>query len=72
MELKTGDIIQITDQGNKWYPCLLIVDEVRTWGVQAYITIPSSDGEPLGNAYYRIPNGQFVKVGTAEIVVGIA
>lgn len=71
-KIQKGDIIQITDQGNKWFPCLLIVDEVKSWGVQAYITMPRKDGEPLGNAYYRLQNGQFEKVGSAAIVAGIA
>lgn len=69
-ELKEGDIIQITDETNKWFPCLLIVSEVKSWGVQAYITIPKNDGTPLGNAYYRIENGKFEKVGSALLVAG--
>lgn len=67
-EIEKGDIIQITDEADKWFPCILVVDEVKTWGVQAYITIPRNDGEPLGNAYYRIENGKFEKVGSASIV----
>lgn len=67
--MNIGDIIQITHESHSWYPCLLIVDEVKEWGVQAYVIVPNSnDGtEPAGRAYNRIKNEDFVKVGTAEI-----
>lgn len=70
MEIEVGDIIQITDESNKWFPCLLIVSEVKSWGVQAYITIPKNDGTRLGQAYYRIENGKYEKVGSAILVAG--
>lgn len=65
-ELQKGDIVQITDTNNKWYPCLLVVDEVKAWGIQAYVSIPIEKG--VGDAYYRIENGKFNKVGRAIIV----
>jgi len=64
IELKKGDIIQITNDDDKWFPCLLIVDEVKNWGVQGYISIPLQ-----GAAYYRIKHEGFKKVGTAEFDV---
>ena len=69
-ELNEGDIIQITDESNKWYPCLLVISEVKPWGVQAYITIPSNDGKQPQNAYYRIENGKFEKIGVAALIYG--
>lgn len=68
--MNRGDIIQITDATHPWYPCLLIVDEVKAWGVQAYVTIPeSNDGSKAPSlAHNRIKDGQFEKVGTAVIV----
>jgi hypothetical protein len=68
-QIKRGDIIQITDEANRWYPCLLVVDEVKSWGVQAYLTVPTNDDEPNGNAFYRIENGKFEKVGQAVIAL---
>ncbi len=70
MKISTGDVIQITDKNDKWFPCLLIVDEVKGWGVQAYITIPTNDEKQNGNAYYRIEYGKFEKVGSAKILAG--
>ena len=62
-QIERGDIIQITDEGDGWYPCLLVVDEVKLWGVQAYLSIPNK-----GDAYYRIENGKFRVVGKAVII----
>lgn len=62
-ELQKNDIVQITDENNEWFACLLIVDEVKTWGIQGYIKIPRS-----GLSYYRIENGKFEKVGKAIFI----
>ncbi len=63
----TGDIIQITDNTHAWFPCLLIVSEVKQWGVVAYGIIPkSNDGsKPVELAFNRLSYGVFEKVGTA-------
>jgi len=63
--LEKGCIVQITDESDPWFPCLLIVDEVKSWGIQGYLTIPPN---ATGNAYYRIENGKFEFVGIAKIV----
>lgn len=68
MEIEKGDIIQIIDPNNKWFPCLLIVDEVKSWGVQAFVLIPRNDGEPTGRAYYRIEYGKFEQVGSSIMI----
>ena len=66
----TGDIVQIIEEKHPWFPCLLIVSEVKSWGVQAYALIPSAnDGSsPPGSAYNRLTNEQIKKVGTAEVL----
>lgn len=63
-KLQKGDIVQVTDMEDEWFPCLLIIDEVKAWGIQGYVSVPGS-----GTAYYRIANGKFEKVGTATIVM---
>lgn len=67
--LNVGDIIQITKEDDPWFPALLIVDEVKGWGVQAYTIIPTSNtgDEKPGNAYRRLQYGLFEKVGTASV-----
>lgn len=54
-----NDVIQVT-AGEKWCGCLLQVDEVRDWGVIAYLHIPQK-----GDAYIRLLYGSFEKIGTA-------
>ena len=67
------DIIQVSPGHDKRFgSCLLVVSEVKSWGVQGYVTIPG-DGEQGGNAYYRLPYKQDdghtpagLRVGTAR------
>tara|TARA_R110000737_G_scaffold340221_1_gene362856 strand:- start:331 stop:546 length:216 start_codon:yes stop_codon:yes gene_type:complete len=66
MEIAHGDIIQITNLEHPWFPALMIVDEVKTFGCQAYAHLPSSDGNNFkGQAYLRLETDHFEKVGTA-------
>jgi len=68
--VKKGSIVQIIDEKHSWYPCLLIVDEVKTWGVQAVAIIPqSNDGSaPVSRAWNRLNYEQIKEVGLAEII----
>jgi hypothetical protein len=61
--MEIGDIVQIVDKKERFYPCLLIVTEVKSWGIQGYLHVPGK-----GQAYYRIGNGKFVVVGHAVLV----
>lgn len=67
-----GDIVQITDPEHPWYPCLLIVGEVKSWGVQACVLSPgSNDGsKPPGEFWNRLATVRFEVVGKARIVPG--
>lgn len=69
MEVKKNSIIQIVDVGHAWYGCILIVDEIKPWGVVAYIPVPHSNTiNDVGKAFNRIENGKFITVGTADII----
>jgi len=69
--LEVNDIIQIVDKNHPWYSCLLIVDEVKSWGVQAFCIIPESNIERRNSfAFNRLNNGQIVKVGNSSIPFG--
>ena len=63
MNVARGDIIQIVDKTHQWYSCLLIVDEIKSFGAKAYVTLPRT-----GEAYLRVNSEDFVVVGKAEIV----
>lgn len=66
-EIKEGDIVQITDENHHWFPCLIIVSEVKGFGVQGYITMPTNDKEPNGNAFIRLNTDQFDFIGMASV-----
>lgn len=61
--MEKHDVIQITDEKDKWYGSILIIDEVKSWGVQAYVVVPLQ-----GLAYYRIENEKFEVIGKAKII----
>jgi hypothetical protein len=62
-----GDIVQITNENDKWYPCLLVVDEVNPWGIiLGYVIAPIKN--TVGFAYYRIAADKVNKVGKAVIL----
>lgn len=67
-EIAEGGIVQITDENHPWFPCLVIVSEVKSWGIEGYVTIPRNDGEPCGNAYIRLESRVFERVGASAIV----
>lgn len=69
--MRKGTIVQITDKKNHWFPCLIIVDEVKNWGIQGYITIPENNNRQSGNAFIRLETKEFEIVGKAEIITGV-
>jgi hypothetical protein len=61
-----GDIVQITDQQERWFQALLVVEEVRRWGVQGHALVPGPNG--VQRAYYRVAHDRYQLVGTAALV----
>ena len=70
--LQPGAVVQIEDGAHPWYACLLIVTEVKAWGVQACCLIPqSNDGQQaVAQAYNRLPWAQIEYVGEAGLMPG--
>lgn len=66
-KVKKNDVIQINEKfkGTDWIGCLMIVDEVKDWGVQAYLHVPMK-----GDAYLRISHGEYDVIGKAALVAG--
>lgn len=58
-----GDVIQI-NENHKWKGCLAVVDEVKSWGVQAYVPVPQD-----GNAFIRLMHGDYEYIGKAILVI---
>ena len=53
-KLKRGSIIQANENAGAWCGTVLIVDEVKSWGVQAFVRVPMK-----GDAYIRLTPEQF-------------
>ena len=66
--VEVGDVIQITDSNDPWFPALMIVDELKGWGVMAYTYVVTNDESPNGQAYRRPKSEAFEVVGQAWIV----
>lgn len=67
-DLETGDVIQITNAQHHWFPCLVIVSEVKSFGCQGYAMIPKNDGTPTRNAYIRLIKADYERIGKAVVV----
>lgn len=57
--VNVGDIVQIVPD-HDWGGCLVIVTELKSFGVQGIVTIPRQ-----GDAYVRLRNEDFVIAGKA-------
>lgn len=59
--LNVGDVVQIDPAHDPVFAaCLLVVTELKPWGVQGYVRIPGS-----GDAFYRAPFSAIERVGSA-------
>ena len=52
--MRRGSIIQANENAKDWCGTVLIVDEVKAWGVQAFVHIPKG-----GDAYIRLNHDQY-------------
>ena len=64
MYLKRGDIIQANENAGAWCGTVLIVDEVKSWRVQAFVHVPMK-----GDAYIRLKPDQFEILSNGEAVL---
>lgn len=70
METK-GDIIQITNEEHPWFPALLVVTEVKNWGVQACVLSPVSNKQgPCAQTFNRLNSREYELVGKAVYIPG--
>jgi hypothetical protein len=64
--LAANEIIQIAPP-HKWGGCLAVVREVKSWGCQAYVSVPHNDGTPPSQAYIRLETEDFERTGAMAI-----
>lgn len=48
-DLKKGDIVQADPEMCRWGPCLVVVHEVKSWGIMGYTHVPLQ-----GDAWIRL------------------
>lgn len=72
--LRVGDVVQLDptvhaaseeSPGGFFAGCFMLVTEVKSWGAQGFVSIPTERGKPPGAAYFRSPWSQMEKVGRA-------
>ncbi len=66
-ELVPGDIVQITDERPGLVGALLLVEEVKGWGVQGFIHHVASFDEST-RIYLRLEHGRFERIGHAVLI----
>ncbi|MFA5608500.1 MAG: hypothetical protein WDA07_15245 [Leucobacter sp.] len=66
-DLRPGDIVQITDERPGLLGALLMVEEVKPWGVQGFIHHVTSFEEST-RIYLRLEHGRFERIGAAVMV----
>lgn len=64
-----GDIVQITDENHHWFPALIIVSELKSFGIEGYTLVINYPDKPNGCAYIRLKHEQIELVGSAVIDV---
>lgn len=48
--IAAGDIVQVLPDAGNWASCLVIVTEVKSWGIQGFTPMPPHGGQ----AYIRL------------------
>lgn len=61
--IKRGSVIQINEKVPEWCGCLMMVDEVKSFGCMASMKIPLQ-----GVAYLRLMSDQYEYIGEAVFV----
>lgn len=60
---EVNDVIQVNKQVPNWCGCLMIVREVKSWGVTAGMRVPCE-----GSTFLRLNDDQFEVIGKAVLV----
>jgi hypothetical protein len=58
-DVKVGDIVQVHPDKEMFGACMVVVTEVKSWGIQGYV---QSAGVP-GQQYIRLANDDFESTG---------
>ena len=62
-DVAVGDVVQINpDSDDRFAACFLVVEEVKPWGFQGYVTVPGVERKV---AYYRVNREDCERLGNA-------
>ena len=61
--IKRGSVIQVNEKVPNWCGCLMIVEEVKSFGCMAGLKVPFQ-----GTAYLRLNTDQYEYIGEAVLV----
>jgi hypothetical protein len=57
-----GDIVQADPEVTHWGPCLVVVTDVKGWGIQGFTSMPRT-----GRAYVRLTWGEMKPTGGVSV-----
>lgn len=63
-----GEIVQANEKAPHWFRCLIIVEEIKPWGIQGFTTIPNKERGP-GDAYIRLQWDEIERTGGHTIFI---
>lgn len=61
--MKIGDIVQINPEKDVFGGCMVVVTEIKSWGVQGYVQSAGVDGQQ----YIRVKTEDFEPTGGSAI-----
>lgn len=67
MKIEVNSIVQITKETHYWFPALVIVSELKSFGIQGYVFLPSNDIKDR-KVDIRLEHDDYEAVGKAIIV----
>ena len=70
MNVRFGDVVQIVDEADAWFPCLVLVTKVKEARLMGCVLVPeSNDGSKKVGQAYRFFKPEAVEyVGAAKVV----
>jgi hypothetical protein len=57
--IKVGDIVQVDPSKETFGACMVVVTEIKDWGIQGYVQSAGVEGQQ----YIRLNTGEFEKTG---------
>jgi hypothetical protein len=62
-DVEVGDVVQINPESDdRFAACFLVVEEVKPWGFQGYVSVPGVERKV---AYYRVNREDCERMGSA-------